>query len=182
MSADQFIAARVSSETKTRLRVLAQRQQLSESALLKRLVDLVLNSVTDVVPASAPSADRAIRRTRLYVRLTTHDRQLIEERAVARCLRPATYASNVLRAHLSGVSPVPDAELRALRQVTRELAAIGRNLNQIAHVLNQGQPATGPNMQTLQRILEACVATHGYVRGYIAKNLQSWESGHAPSP
>ena len=47
MSADQFIAARVSSETKARLRVLAQRQQLSESALLKRLIDLVLNSVTD---------------------------------------------------------------------------------------------------------------------------------------
>ncbi len=181
MSADQFIAARVSSETKARLRVLAQRQQLSESALLKRLVDLVLNSATDVVPASAPSADRAIRRPRLYVRLTAHARRLIEERAAARCLRPATYASNVLRAHLSGVSPIPDAELRALRQVTRELAAIGRNLNQIAHALNQGRPAAGPNMQTLQRILEACVATHGYVRAYIAKNLQSWESGHAPS-
>lgn len=178
MTADQFIAARVSSETKARLRALAQRQQLSESALLKRLVDLVLNSATDVVPASAPSADRVIRRTRLYVRLTAHDRRLIEERAAARCLRPATYASNVLSAHLSGVSPIPDAELRALRQVTRELAAIGRNLNQIAHAVHQGRTA-GPNMQTLQRILEACVATHGYVRAYIAKNLQSWESGHA---
>ena len=182
MTADQFIAARVSSETKARLRALAQRQQLSESALLKRLVDLVLNSATDVVSASAPSADRAIRCTRLYVRLTAHDRRLIEERAIARCLRPATYASNVLRAHLSGGSPIPDAELRALRQVTRELGAIGRNLNQIAHALNQGRPEAGPNMQTLQRILEACVATHGYVRAYIAKNLRSWESGHASSP
>ena len=182
MSADQFIAARVSSETKTRLRVLAERQQLSESALLKRLVDLVLSSATDAVPTSGPSIHRAVRHTRLYVRLAVHDRRLIEERASSRGLRPATYAANVLRAHLSGVSPIPEAELKALRQVTRELAAIGRNLNQIAHAVHQGHTGPGPNMQTLQRILEACMATHGYVRGYIAKNLQSWESGHAPPP
>lgn len=181
MSADEFIAARVSSETKARLRVLAQRQQLSESALLKRLVDLMLNSASDIVPVSALSVDRAVRPARLYVRLTASDRRLIEERAAARCLPPATYASNVLRAHLCGVSPIPDAELRALRQVTRELAAIGRNLNQIARAVHQERPASGPNMQTLQRILEACIATHGYVRTYIAKNLQSWESGHASS-
>jgi hypothetical protein len=35
MSADQFIAARVSSATKDRLRSLAAKRQLSESALLK---------------------------------------------------------------------------------------------------------------------------------------------------
>jgi hypothetical protein len=34
MNADQIIAVRVSSETKARLRALAERQQISESALL----------------------------------------------------------------------------------------------------------------------------------------------------
>lgn len=34
--------------------------------------------------------------------------------------------------------PLPEAELRAIRQSTRELAAIGRNLNQIAHASHQG--------------------------------------------
>ena len=43
-NADQFIAARIPSETKMRLRALAERQQLSESALLKRLVDLMLQT------------------------------------------------------------------------------------------------------------------------------------------
>jgi hypothetical protein len=42
MNADQFIVGRVSSETKARLRAFAERQQLSESALLRRLVELVL--------------------------------------------------------------------------------------------------------------------------------------------
>lgn len=166
---------------KARLRALAQRQQLSESALLKRLVELMLSSTTDVVSTSGSSADRPVRHTRLYVRLAAADRQLLEERATGRCQRPATYAANVLRAHLAGVSPIPEAELRALRQVIRELAAIGRNLNQVVHAVHQGHPGSGLNMHTLQRIFEACVATHGYVRAYIAKNLASWESGHASS-
>ncbi len=164
------------------MRLLAQRQQLSESALLKRLVELMLNSATDDLPASASASDRPVRHTRLYVRLAAVDRQLLEQRAAGRCQRPATYAANVLRAHLAGVSPIPEAELRALRQVTRELAAIGRNLNQVVHAVHQGHPGSGLNIHTLQRILEACVATHGYVRAYIAKNLESWESGHASSP
>ena len=42
VNADQIIAVRVSSETKARLRAFAERQQLSESALLRRLVELVL--------------------------------------------------------------------------------------------------------------------------------------------
>lgn len=42
LKADQFIVGRVPSETKARLRVLAERQQLSESALLRRLVECVL--------------------------------------------------------------------------------------------------------------------------------------------
>jgi hypothetical protein len=42
MKADQFIVGRVSSETKARLRALAEKELLSESALLRRLVELVL--------------------------------------------------------------------------------------------------------------------------------------------
>ena len=42
VKADQFIVGRVSSETKARLRALAETEQLSESALLRRLVELVL--------------------------------------------------------------------------------------------------------------------------------------------
>lgn len=40
MAATHLIAARVSTETKALLRTIAEQQQLTESALLKRLVDL----------------------------------------------------------------------------------------------------------------------------------------------
>ena len=47
MVASHFIAARVSSETKARLKALAEQRQLSESALLKRLLELTLDGVAE---------------------------------------------------------------------------------------------------------------------------------------
>jgi hypothetical protein len=42
------------------------------------------------------------------------------------------------RSHLRGAAPLPKAEYLALTQSVAELATIGRNLDQIARVLNQG--------------------------------------------
>jgi hypothetical protein len=74
VSADQFIAARVSSETKVRLRELADRQQLSESGLLRRLVELLLPTagVAPIMTAS-PIGTGAPRTARLMIRLRADD-------------------------------------------------------------------------------------------------------------
>ena len=138
MPAEAFIRCRVSPTTKAALRAAAERQQLTESALLKRVLDLVLNRAGASESVVVTAADQSARQARLYVRLTAGDRQLLQERSGARCLAPATYTSNLLRAHLRGLTPLPEAELRAIRQATRELAAVGRNLNQIAGATHQG--------------------------------------------
>ena len=138
MTAEAFIQCRVSPSTKAALRAAAERQQLTESAVLKRMLDLVLNSAGTPESVVATITDHPARQARLYVRLTAGDRQLLQERATARCLAPATYASSLLRAHLRSLTPLPEAELRAIRQSTRELAAVGRNLNQIARATHQG--------------------------------------------
>jgi hypothetical protein len=46
----------------------------------------------------------------------------------------ATYMSVLARAHLRNLPPLPQDELLALKHTVAELGAIGRNLNQIAHV------------------------------------------------
>jgi hypothetical protein len=43
----------------------------------------------------------------------------------------------LVRAHLRGVSPLPDRELAELRHAADALGAVGRNLNQIARVAHQ---------------------------------------------
>ena len=176
MAAEAFIQCRVSRATKAALRAAAERQQLTESALLKRMLDLVLQTAGAAIVDDAADAadDRLARQSRLYVRLTRGDRQLLQARSAARCLAPATYASILLRAHLRALTPLPDAELRAIRQSTRELAAIGRNLNQIAHAAHQGRSGVGVSRDNLMSLLRACEALHGHIRAYVGTNLASW--------
>jgi hypothetical protein len=181
MTAEAFIQCRVSQATKAALRAAAERQQLTESALLKRMLVLMLQTASAAVAGDAGYAtdDRTARQSRLYVRLTRGDRQLLQARSAARCLAPATYASVLLRAHLRALTPLPDAELQAIRQATRELAAIGRNLNLIAHATHRGVAGAGVSQGSLLSLLKACEALSEHIRGYVSTNLASWGSGDA---
>ena len=91
MSADHFIAARVSSETKDRLKSLAANRQVSESALLKDLLELTLGGAAVPVPHDAEPSARATRGARLYVRLRPDDQLLLAERADARRMARAVH-------------------------------------------------------------------------------------------
>ncbi len=135
--------------------------------------------VGDAADAAHAADDRPARQARLYVRLTRGDGQLLQARSAARCLAPATYASILLRAHLRALTPLPGAELRAIRQSTRELAAIGRNLNQIAHATHRGVAGAGVSQGDLLSLLKACEALSDHIRGYVSTNLASWGSGDA---
>ena len=181
MAAEAFIQCRVAPATKAALRAAAERQQLTESALLKRMLDLVLNSVGAPESVVATITDHPARQARLYVRLTAGDRQLLQERAKARCLAPATYASNLLRAHLRSLTPLPEVELRAIRQSTRELAAVGRNLNQISRATHESAPGAGVSRQQVWLLFKVCEGLRDHVRSYINANVTSWGSGDATS-
>jgi hypothetical protein len=178
VNADQFIAARVSSETKARLGALAERQQLSESGLLRRVVELMLQTagVLPIVTPSPIGAD-APRNARLVIRLGTDDQILLRERAAARAIAPATYVSVLTRAHLRSLAPLPKEELLALKRSVAELGAIGRNLNQIARAANQGQLVASPGRDDLKAMLKVCEALRDHVKGLLMANLKSWQQG-----
>ena len=179
MSADQFIAARVSPETKARLRELADRQHLSESRLLRRLVELLLPTAGVVPIITASPGTEAPRTARLMIRLRADDQILLRERAAARGMAPATYVSVLTRAHLRSLAPLPKEELLVLKRAVAELGIIGRNLNQIARAANQGQLVTSPGRDDLKAMLRICEALRDHVKGLLVANLKSWEQGSA---
>ena len=183
MSADQFIAARVSSATKDRLRSLAAKRQLSESALLKDLLELTLGGPTPPVPDDAEPVARVVRGARLYVRLRPDDQLLLAERAAARRMAAATYVSVLVRAHLRHLAPLPHDELWALNRAVADLGAIGRNLNQMARATHQGAPATGPHRGDVMAMLKVCEALRDHVKALLMENALSWKVGYAePDP
>jgi hypothetical protein len=180
VKADQFIVARVSSETKARLRVLAERQQISESALVRRLVELVLlKAGLSPIIMETPIGARRRRTARLMIRLQSDDQILLGDRAAARGMAPATYISVLTRAHLRSLAPLPKEELLALKRTLGELGSIGRNLNQIAHAANQGQLVTSPGRNDLEAILRVCGVLRDNVKRVLVANLKSWGQGAA---
>jgi hypothetical protein len=99
MSADVFIATRVTAETKERFAAVARRQGLSQSVLLKRLITATLLSAEtpnlnfDEAPKPLPSSGK------ISVRLQPNDLLLLRERAAARGMPSSTYVTFLLRSN-----------------------------------------------------------------------------------
>jgi hypothetical protein len=176
MSDGAHLTTWVNRETKTRFAAIARHQGLSDSALLKRLIDTMLQAGC---VAGVATDGRAGRVSRFSIRLRPDDQILLRERAAARGIPPATYVSVLTRAHLRSLSPLPKEELLALRRTVSELGSIGRNLNQIARAAIQGDRASGPSREDLRAILRVCEGLRDHVKGLLSANIKSWEQGYA---
>jgi hypothetical protein len=181
-AATHMLKTRVTQETKQIVESIARRQQLTESAWLRRLVTTTLDSAGATAESTRRDSEELPRNQRLTIRLLPDDRVLLQARATARGLPTATYASVVLRSHLRAVVPVPKDELQALKRSIGELGAIGRNLNQLAMVANQSGRTAGPSREELRALLRACEGLRDHVRQLLDANLRSWEAGHAEAP
>lgn len=177
MASDSFIQCRVSAATKEALRAAAQRQQMTESALVKRLIEFMLQMAGSTEPQVGLEEDPASRHARLYVRLTPEDWALLRSRAEARGMPSATYASNLLRAHLRHLSPLPKAELLALKQSVVQLSILGRHINQIAKASHEGK-TPGPPSSEFRAMLKICEALRDNTRALVQRNVTSWTTGH----
>jgi hypothetical protein len=114
---------------------------------------------------------------RISVRLRDDDLVLLRERARARQMPTSTYVSLLVRSHLRALKPLPTAELDALRRSMLEVAAIGRNLSQIARAVNEGQWPHGPNRNDLVAMIRALTDLKDNFKRVISANLNSWDAG-----
>lgn len=178
MIGNTHLSTWISVAAKQRFAAAAARQSLSESALLKRLVEQMLASA-GIDDVAEPIASADPRDARVTIRLVPEDRALLRERAAARTMPAATYVSVLVRAHLRRVAPLPDRELSGLQASVRELGAIGRNLNTMARLLQQDARQAVPGRQEVLAMLRIGEALRDHVRALIKANLISWDIGHA---
>jgi hypothetical protein len=186
VSATQFLKTRVPPDIKHRVQQAANQQLITESVWLKRLVILALSdfaeSTLDGVGSAGSVEPSAARDSRLYVRLLHEDRLLLRERAAARGMAAATYVSVLVRSHLRNVAPLPKEELSALKRSVAELAAIGRNMNQIARAASQGGKPGGPDRDDVWAMLRVAEALRDHVKALLKANLVSWRDSNAGEP
>jgi len=124
-------------------------------------------------------ADKVNRDARLNVRLEPEDSRLLKERAKARGMASATYLSYLARSHLRGAAPPPNAEYTLLKQSVEQLAAVGRNLNQIARAMNQGERTAAPGRSEVAAMLKVAEALRQHVRSLLEANHRSWRAENA---
>ena len=178
MIAHALIAARVPAETKHRFAAVARYHEVSESVLLRRLVDAALLTAGPLTKTDLEPVEPAPASGKISVRLRPDDLLLLRERATARQMPTATYVSLLVRSHLRNLSPLPTEELNALKRSIAEVGAIGRNLNQIARSLNSGEETVVPGNAYLQGLLRALTALRDHTKLLVTANALSWEAGY----
>ena len=164
---------------KTLLHALAEREQITESALIRQLLEAMLRrSALEEFP-KLEALEKVSRDARLTIRLEPDDRILLCKTAAARGMPSATYVSVLVRSHLRNLAPLPKEELSALKRSVAELGAIGRNLNQIARAANQGGRPSGPGREDLQAMFRVAEALRDHVKALLRANQIAWKQGHA---
>jgi hypothetical protein len=185
------LKAHVSPEIKLQAKAVADREFLSEAAWLKRLVLREIGAcdagrASERESSGAEGIRRPGREARppngcakpMLVRLRDEDKLLLDARAEARGMRPATYASVLLRSHLRQLTPLPKDELLALKRSIAVLASIGRNINQIAKVANQGGRVPDSVGVEFRAMLKICVALRDNTKALLKANETSWGARH----
>ena len=125
VAVDALVRCRVSSETKALLQSIAAREQITESALVRQLLETLAGTSVSASTECGDSED-STRVDRMSICLAPEDRLLLRDRAAARGMPAATYVAVLVRSHLRKLTSLPTEELAALK---RSMVIYSRDLN-----------------------------------------------------
>lgn len=178
-----LIATRASADKKARFRALAKSRGISESKLLDLLIETVLEQNPAPKQQGVVTEDEAggggEGTNRVTIRLRPGDGELVQSRAEQRGMKRSTYLAALVRAHVRSNPPMPVNELAAVKRAVAELGAIGRNLNQIARIANQGGEIPETLGLELRAVLNAIEDLRRHIAAIVRANLISWEADYA---
>lgn len=162
----------VNPETKEAFRALAKAHGHTESTLVGLLINLFLkqNSAPQELPEATSLQDKT-----LYIRLTDAEKVAVSNRANERGFKPAAWVRSLIRSTLAQTPHFNDEELHELREANRQLAALGRNINQIAKTLNMSADNAHHAMAIDLKQLREMIEDHRKAAGSLVReNLKSW--------
>jgi len=164
----------VEPETKVRFRSMAKARGLSESELLRAVILAVTGEDDDIGQPIEPDAERADT-ARMTVRMPRFLIEATGAQAKIKGMAPSRYVAALVQSNLLRQPVMTDAELVGLWASNRELAAIGRNINQIARSLNEVFHETERvKLERLAELREAIARHEAAVRALVRASQKSW--------
>lgn len=167
------LGAAVDAQRKADFEAAAAARHLTPSALLVVLIDSLLERQP---PPPAPPPERGgIKDEKVTVRLTPFYLAELDRLASARNWPRSTYLARLLVVHVDNKPQFCHDEVAAVRQVARQLADMGRNVNQIAKALNtsldNAHLALAMEFDLVKMLIE--VETNA-VKELVRANLDQW--------
>lgn len=171
------ITVRPSPEEKARFRLLAQQLGISESALALRAIRALLDREGQRLDdQSRTELECVAARDRITIRLRPGDGLAVIRRATERGMRPATYLSALVRAHISADPPLPSAEINALKMCVGALSKLETELaNTSRHGIPSG-PAGELYREAIRRTRREIAVLGGHFAGFARTALIAWET------
>lgn len=170
--AKEQLSTYVPSLMKGRWQQLARQNGSTSAALLRAAVQQLLksNALDSGIVGEASSGGS----TRLHIRLRRAEAAVLSLAAERDGLSRQAVVLALIRAHLLR-QPTPNAsELSELRESNRQLAAIGRNLNQLAHAAHVDRVQPNTTGQTLSQLLAATQQLHHSTTALVRTTLYRW--------
>lgn len=155
--------------------------QTTPSVVIRRAVGDVLagrvpgNEAVPVAELLTPEAEKT---DRLVLRLTVSERERISEIARAAGFKTdQRWIVAVLRSYLTKEPHFSDNEMSVLADSNFQLAAIGRNLNQIAKRLNSEPDVSGYRVDVIEDISQRIRRHTEFVSSLLQMNVERWKIG-----
>lgn len=162
--------------TKTRFRNMARERGLSESELLRAVILAVTGEDEGDGQPIEPDAERA-ELDRMTVRMPRFLMEATKERAKTKGMAPSRWVTALVQSHLTRKPVMTADELAALQASSRELAAIGRNINQIAHALNSAFHETERvKLEKLAELRQVITGNRAAIRALVRASQNAWEA------
>lgn len=170
------IIARVEKATKAHFRSMAMERGLTESGFLRAVILAVAGEDSGIDQPVEPIAGRA-KVYRMMVRLPMFLVDAARARAQSKGMAPSRWLASLAQSNLMRQPVMTDDELITLRSSNRELAAIGRNLNQIVRALNNdfdGRERVEREM--LEGLRQEVASIREIICALVRASQQSWEA------
>lgn len=172
-----ILKTRIDSATRDRFVHLARTQHLSESELLRRAIQRELGEPAQGVQPAEPARDPTDI-DRITVRLPRHVLRAARDRSTTTGLAVSRWVAALVQSTVSRQPVLTNQELAAVETASRELAAIGRNVNQIARALNEAHFQTERvRLDRLDALAQAIKRSRGAIGALVGASRKAWRGG-----
>jgi hypothetical protein len=171
------LTTRVEPDLKSRFRSAAKARMLSESDYLRALA---LGAIGEPGAKEQPAAPAGQTATidRITVRIPSFLMDAAKRRARKQGMAPSRWIAALVQSNLTADPVMTGAELAVLQASARELAAIGRNLNQIAKAINAKIPDDKAMPAEMLTALGAAIKENrAAIRALVRASQGVWEAG-----